>query len=60
MTDWDDVYTWDQETLDPKNNWAPGDPCYSCGSKDTVEEHDGAINMGAHCNGCGRSDWDDD
>lgn len=40
--------------------WEPGDPCYLCGSTDTVEVWDGLVYLGAHCNGCGRDDYADD
>lgn len=39
--------------------WRAGDPCVSCGSTDAVFAADGVM-MQAHCNGCGRDDWDDD
>lgn len=40
--------------------WKPGDPCWSCGSVDTGDLYDGLVLLGAHCNGCGRDDFNDD
>lgn len=40
--------------------WKPGDPCFTCGSTDTVLVCDGVLQVGAHCNGCGADDWSDE
>jgi hypothetical protein len=44
------------ETTD---EWAPGDPCGSCGSRETDWAFGPGVRV-AVCGGCGRSDEDDD
>jgi Zn ribbon nucleic-acid-binding protein len=41
------------------HDWRPGDPCYTCGSTDTIWEKDN-IMIQPHCNGCGRDDYQED
>lgn len=37
------------------DKWTPGDPCYSCGSTNTIWERDGKP-IQPHCNDCGKDD----
>lgn len=48
------------EALRDEAVWEPGDPCFACGSTETVNIFDGVLLLGAECFGCGRSDYDDD